>query len=216
MVPIHIADSETLYNVLDWQRVGSRYMLRHFLKSEVYLQATIEQCRYFHVPVGNLPKDNTSFGADLFYARHLRKQNFVLWCSPTGRPDLGGKEADDARLLTEADDASALSIVMNNPGAYRTVCVEIELDALAVNTLLQSHHVNDLEGTAGSVAFDTMPAASLEEMLGGQGQLFKSTLSIGALDDSPGCYEYHRGSFCRSFLLANFDFVACTSAHCAS
>ena len=119
MVPIHIADSETLYNVLDWQRVGSRYMLRHFLKSEVYLQATIEQCRYFHVPVGNLPKDNTSFGADLFYARHLRKQNFVLWCSPTGRPDLGGKEADDARLLTEADDASSLSIVMNNPGAYR-------------------------------------------------------------------------------------------------
>ena len=48
--------------------------------------------------------------------------------------------------------------------------MEIELDALAVNTLLQSHHVNDLEGTAGSVAFDTMPAASLEEMLGGQGQ----------------------------------------------
>ena len=41
--------------------------------------------RYFHVPVGNLPKDTTMFGADLFYARHLRKQNFVLWCSPTGK-----------------------------------------------------------------------------------------------------------------------------------
>ena len=32
------------------------------------------------------------------------------------------------------------------PGAYRSVCVEIELDALAVNTLLQSHHVTDVEG----------------------------------------------------------------------
>ena len=31
-------------------------------------------------------------------------------------------------------------------GAYRSVCVEIELDALAVNTLLQSHHVTDVEG----------------------------------------------------------------------
>jgi hypothetical protein len=40
-----------------------------------------------------------------------------------------------------------------------------------VNTLLQSHHVNDVEGTAGSVAFDAMPQASLEEMLGGQGTL---------------------------------------------
>jgi hypothetical protein len=28
---------------------------------------------------------------DLFYARHLRKQNFVLWYSPTEKPDLGGK-----------------------------------------------------------------------------------------------------------------------------
>lgn len=62
-------------------------------------------------------------------------------------------------------------MVVNNPGSYRTVCVEIELDALAVNTLLQAHHVNDIEGTAGSVAFDTMPQASLEEMLGGQGKL---------------------------------------------
>ena len=127
----------------------------------------MEQCRYFHVPVGNLPKDTTSFGADLFYARHLRKQNFVLWCSPTEKPDLGGKEADDNRLMTEAEDAS-LSVVVNSPGAYRTVCVEIEVDALAVNTLLQSHHVNDIEGTAGSVAFDAAPHASLEEMLGGQ------------------------------------------------
>ena len=61
-------------------------------------------------------------------------------------------------------------------GTYRTVCVEIELDALAVNTLLQSHHVNDIEGTAGSVAFDAAPQASLEEMLGGQGRLFKPTI----------------------------------------
>ena len=38
-----------------------------------------------------------------------------------------------------------------------------------MNTLLQSHHVNDIEGTAGSVAFDAAPQASLEEMLGGQG-----------------------------------------------
>ena len=80
-----------------------------------------------------------------------------------------GKEADDSRLLTEAEDAS-LSVTVNNPGAYRTVCVEIELDALAVNTLLQSAHVNDVEGAAGAVAFDTMPQASLEEMLGGQGK----------------------------------------------
>ena len=81
-----------------------------------------------------------------------------------------GKEADDSRLLTDAEESS-LSVVINQPGLYKTVTVELELDALAVNTLLQSSHVNDVEGAAGSVAFDVMPQASLEEMLGGQGNI---------------------------------------------
>lgn len=37
-VPIHISDSETLYNVLDWQRVGAKCMISHFLKYNTYLQ----------------------------------------------------------------------------------------------------------------------------------------------------------------------------------
>ena len=47
-------------------------MLKHYLQSDLYLSSTIEHSRYFHVPVGNLAKDTTLFGADLFYARHLR------------------------------------------------------------------------------------------------------------------------------------------------
>ena len=82
--------------------------------------------------------------------------------------NFSGKEADDNRLLTEADDAT-LTVNVNSAGTFRSVTVEIELDALAVNALLQSHHVNDIEGTAGSIAFDAIPQASLEEMLGGQG-----------------------------------------------
>jgi len=41
MIPIHISDSETLYSVLDWQRVGAKCMLSHFLKSNTYLQVRI-------------------------------------------------------------------------------------------------------------------------------------------------------------------------------
>lgn len=35
-----------------------------------------------------------------------------------------------------------------------------------MNTLLQSHHVNDLEGTSSCVAFDNIPQVSLEEIVG--------------------------------------------------
>ena len=41
MIPIHISDSETLYSVLDWQRVGAKCMLTHFLKSNTYLQVRV-------------------------------------------------------------------------------------------------------------------------------------------------------------------------------
>ena len=136
MIPVHVADLDGLYNVLDWQLVGSKVMIRHYLGFLTIYRTTLEQSRYFHVPIGNLPSDTTSFGADLFYARHLQKNNCVLWCSPTVRPDLGGHEFDDNRLVAELEE-SALVTEINNRGCYEAVCVELNIDALAVTTLLQ-------------------------------------------------------------------------------
>lgn len=50
LVPIHIMDSDNLYNVLDWQRVGSKVMLKHFLKSDMYFQVIyiIKKCNIFY------------------------------------------------------------------------------------------------------------------------------------------------------------------------
>ena len=50
-----------------------------------------------HVPLGNLPVECELFASDLFYARHLIKENHVLWSSLTDTPDLGGKQTDDKR-----------------------------------------------------------------------------------------------------------------------
>ena len=91
------------------------------------------------------------------------------------------------RLLTESDE---VSIVVNSPGAYRSVCVEIELDALAVNTLLQSHHVHDIEGTAGSVAFDVMPQSSLEDMLTSSGAA--GSAGLASYDETALVYNAFR------------------------
>ncbi|PZC77848.1 hypothetical protein B5X24_HaOG202959 [Helicoverpa armigera] len=118
LVPIHVRDVETLYSALEWQRIGARAIVRHYLALDAVLQLTIEQCRYFHVPLGNMPSDPTVFGADLFYARHLVKHNFVLWCSNRDLPDLGGRETDDNSLAT-AFGANHANIqdVMANAGA---------------------------------------------------------------------------------------------------
>ena len=79
-----------------------------------------------------------------------------------------GREDDDHRLITDAEEGRSIEI--NNPGAYPTCCVQLSLDGLAVNTVLQSQHINDHEGASGSsISFDWAPQASLEEMIEGSG-----------------------------------------------
>ncbi|CAG9813248.1 unnamed protein product [Phaedon cochleariae] len=164
-VKIHVQDIDELYNVIDWQKIGARAIIRHYLNSERVLELMTEQCRYFHVPLGNMPSDPALFGSDLFYARHLSKHNHVLWCSTTDKPDLGGTQENDARLLAENQEGS--SEVCNLPGWYSTVCVELDIDSLAINTLLQSHHVTDIEGTSNITAFDATAVTSLDDMMTG-------------------------------------------------
>nr|XP_039327534.1 DNA polymerase epsilon catalytic subunit A [Saimiri boliviensis boliviensis] len=167
LVPICVADKIN-YGVLDWQRHGARRMIRHYLNLDTCLSQAFEMSRYFHIPIGNLPEDISTFGSDLFFARHLQRHNHLLWLSPTARPDLGGKEADDNRLVMEFDDQATVEI--NSSGCYSTVCMELDLQNLAVNTILQSHHVNDMEGADSmGISFDVIQQASLEDMItGGQ------------------------------------------------
>ncbi|CAH0728541.1 unnamed protein product, partial [Brenthis ino] len=151
LVPLHVRDVEALYSTLEWQRVGARAIVRHYLNLQSVLDLTIEQCRYFHLPLGNTAADPTLFGADLFFARHLVKNNFVLWCSSLERPDLGGREIDDNRLVSEAEEWSGCS--HSASGAYAGVCVALSCDALAVCALLQAHHVLQVEGTSVATSF---------------------------------------------------------------
>ncbi|XP_043653722.1 DNA polymerase epsilon catalytic subunit 1 [Drosophila teissieri] len=161
---IHISDDASLLSGLDWQRQGARAVIRHFLNLNNVLDLMLDQCRYFHVPIGNMPPDTVLFGADLFFARLLQRHNFVLWWSASTRPDLGGREADDSRLLAEFEES--ISVVQNKAGFYPDVCVELALDSLAVSALLQSTRIQEMEGASSAITFDVMPQASLEEMIG--------------------------------------------------
>lgn len=84
-----------------------------------------------------------------------------------------------------ADAEDGKSIQLNCPGAYPTCCVQLSLERLAVNTILQSHHINDYEGAAGtSTSFDWAPQASLEELIGGTGSAALSVYDEAALCSS--------------------------------
>lgn len=97
IIKINVAERSGLFNCLDWQKVAVKHMIGHFLNVNTILVNMIEQAKYFQIPIGNLPVDAPLYACDLFYARHLFKNNYVVWCSPTSYPDLGGKEYDDYR-----------------------------------------------------------------------------------------------------------------------
>lgn len=160
IISTHVQDVENLYSTLEWQKIGAKVMIRHYLKSQQIVKLMTEQCRFFHAPIGNIPDDPTLFGADLFYARHLHRNNFVLWCSPTEKPDLGGSENDDNRLLTDFEESS--SCAANNSGTYSSVCVQLDVESLAVNALLQYNHIHDIDGTSTFVAFHNQQRPSVQ------------------------------------------------------
>lgn len=160
---IFIVDDASLLTGLDWQRNGTKSMLRHFFNVDNVVDLMLQQCRYYCLPIGNMPPDPIMFGADIFYARLLRKHNFVLWASPTCKPDLGGREADDNRLLSEFEES--MSVIQNKSGFYENVCVELAIDSLAVTALLQASKIQEIEGASSAITFDTVPQASLEEMI---------------------------------------------------
>lgn len=186
LVPVRVTD-DISYSVLDWQRHGARRMIKHYLNLDSYLSQAFEMARYYHIPVGNLPDDISTFGSDLFFSRHLRRHNHLLWQSPTSRPDLGGKEADDNRLVMEFDERASVEI--NNPGCFSTVCVELDIQSLAVNTILQSHHINDMEGASSiGVSFDVIQQASLEDMVTGN----QAVNSLASYDETALCSNTFR------------------------
>ncbi|KAJ8673754.1 hypothetical protein QAD02_005016 [Eretmocerus hayati] len=173
VVKVHVQDLDNLYDTLDWQRIGAKMMIRHYFKSESVLKELVAQASYFYAPVGNLPSDIIIYGADLFFARHLQKANFVLWWSPSQNPDFGGSENDDSRLLADFEESTGCT--KNTPGAYANVCFDLDLISLSVTALVQANHINDIDGTSSYVAFHNAQQTSLQDIVTNEGEISSTT-----------------------------------------
>ena len=53
-------------------------MIGHYMNSTTIFTNMIEQARYFQMPIGNFLSDPSLYACDLFYARHLAKNNHRL------------------------------------------------------------------------------------------------------------------------------------------
>ncbi|GJP90591.1 DNA polymerase epsilon catalytic subunit [Aspergillus niger] len=135
---------------LGWQSFIARRLVTHYLYLSAWVQHLTLLARYGDVPLCNLENDDPRFLIDISYARRLQQNNVVLWWSSNPRPDHAGYEKDD--ISGPLEKVSMPSV--NVPSAYTTVCIELEVRNLAINTILTSSIINEMEGA------DTLLASS--------------------------------------------------------
>ncbi|KAG9455053.1 hypothetical protein H6P81_007957 [Aristolochia fimbriata] len=147
-IPCNARDSH--YQALGWQTIAAKVGMQRCAASSQWLNERISLSRYAHVPLGNFELDWLLYTADIFFSRALRDQQQVLWVSDDGIPDLGGIGEEGACFTDEVHQPT-----LAFPGAYRKVTVELKIHNLAVNALLKSNQVTEMEGAVPNFDPDT-------------------------------------------------------------
>lgn len=129
---------------LNWQSLVVKRMLNHYLSVANWVKKLIELLKYGNVPLCNLQMQDMSYLIDIEYARRLQKQDIVLWWSANPLPDQGGFEKDHNH---ETSEELLEFPTINRAEIYESVCLELELGNLTINSLLASALINELEGT---------------------------------------------------------------------
>ena len=166
ILPLKIETSDSALPPLGWQAFVFKRLVAHYLGLGSWITHLVELARYGDIPLCNLERDDPRFLIDIAYARRLQKSNVVLWWSSGPRPDHAGYEKDDIIGPMETVEMPAI----NHPGTYSSVCIELDVRNLAINTILTSSLINELEGS-DSVTFN--PAAPSDgEPTDGTGVLY--------------------------------------------
>ncbi|KAF2862170.1 DNA polymeras-like protein epsilon [Piedraia hortae CBS 480.64] len=142
---------------LGWQTVVAKRLIGHYLDLGHWIQHLQAFASYGNIPLCNLQGDDPRFLIDIAYARKLQQEKVVLWWSDDAKPDHGGHEKDDILGNLEAVDIPTV----NNPGTYSSVCIDINVKNLAINTILSSAVLNDAEGEASNPPDDDTAVASV-------------------------------------------------------
>ncbi|KAK1753157.1 DNA polymerase epsilon catalytic subunit A, partial [Echria macrotheca] len=149
ILPLRYDQADSALPPLGWQVVVARRLVSHYLSLGSWISHLTALAKYGDVPLCNLERDDPRFLIDVAYARRLQANNVVLWWSPSPRPDHAGYEKDD--VVGPLDQVQMPSV--NTPGTYASVCVDLDVRNLAINTILTSSLINELEG-ADSVSFN--------------------------------------------------------------
>ena len=127
--------SDDMFPAVGWQTFLGERTVQRFLIFPRWLNDRLSCARFANVPVCNLESDAPTTITDILFGRQLQHNRHLLWASEAGYPDIGGAETDDNAMWSDA----LVEPTVNNPGAYRTVCVELEVISHSTYTVYNSY-----------------------------------------------------------------------------
>lgn len=166
LIEVPFNSEDTDLPALNWIGKACKTMTTRFEQIPAWYEQAVKVSDYTQVPLGSLEKDLPQFVADTLYGRLLRQSGQLLWASPNGKPDLGGKSAVwlEGESYFEEEHANP---TINTAGHFQTPCFELTIDHLAANSMLL---FNVLESIEGGVA----PDDDVDNKFGSISPAFKS------------------------------------------
>lgn len=143
MPTVKMSIGEIQTSALSWHVLIMKRIINHYLSLSGWIQKLIDLSKYSNIPLCNLRVSNMGYLIDVEYARRLQKAGIILWWSPKPLPDYGGTEKDTT--LFESDESLQFPH-FNSPEVYETVCMELSVKNLTINTVLTSSWINEAEG----------------------------------------------------------------------
>jgi hypothetical protein len=159
-VPFPGSDSD--FPALDWTRWCGRRFVKKVPQLFEWWKNRLALCRIAGLTICNAPEKPVAAvpaALDTLYSRQLDRDRQLRWASPTCRPDLG----ETSLMLTDTQDES-LQIIdwllqgkdlsagngdgqVNNPGTYRSVCIEVSLRTkICIAAIQHARYLSDMEG----------------------------------------------------------------------
>lgn len=150
--PAHNPAMSTL-PALNWELPAVQLCLEAYLFAVIIAYPKrVSYARYGQVPVGNLGHDENFAAYDIGLFRLIQKNRAICWASPaSGQPDLGVNflpstgggsfpTTDSSSFVPRQDDIwgdddDLVSPVIRRPGCYRHICVDIDVQDLAIAAL---------------------------------------------------------------------------------
>ena len=126
---------------MQWAEFIAKRMIQRYLYLPKWFDNRLQCARFAQIPVCNIGPDARTTMTDVLYARVLNNNRHIMWTSEKCIPDLGGAEEDEHGAWSD----KLVEPSMNNPGAYRNLCVELSIEALDYCAILSSSDL-DAEG----------------------------------------------------------------------